>query len=70
MEKHIQATYTNNVLEHKDWPVIWDMVHFTDKNSRFEEKQVSLLALSVPVRYSEPILKYEYASQVFEHENT
>lgn len=43
-------------------------MHFTDKNSGFEEKQVSLLALPVPIRYSEPILKYKYASKVPEIE--
>jgi hypothetical protein len=67
---HNQTTYADNVLEHKDGPVIRDMAHFTDKNSGFEEKQVSLLALPVPVRYSKPILKHKYASQSSERETS
>jgi hypothetical protein len=46
------------------------MAHFTDKNSGFEKKQVSLLALPVPIRYSEPILKHKYASQASELETS
>jgi hypothetical protein len=46
------------------------MANFTDKNPGFEEKQVSLLALPVPVRYSKPILKHKYASQATEHKTS
>jgi hypothetical protein len=35
-------------------------MYLTDKNTGFEQKQVTLLALSVPVRYSKPILKNKY----------
>jgi len=35
-------------------------MHLTDKNAGFEQKQITLLALSVPIRYSKPILKNKY----------
>jgi len=38
-------------------------MHLTDKNTGFEQKQVTLLALSVPVRYSKPILKNKHTCQ-------
>lgn len=54
------VTYTDNLLQHKDRPVIWDSTHLTDKNTGFEQKQVSLLALSVPIRHSKPVLKNKF----------
>jgi hypothetical protein len=35
-------------------------MNLTDKNTGFEKKQVTFLALSVPIRYSKPILKNKY----------
>jgi len=38
-------------------------MHLTDKNTGFEQKQVTLLALSFPIRYSKPILKNRHTYQ-------